>query len=86
MAKLGPEYVGKLPPGAAEDLKAELEQCREMVKLGIAKGVEILPGPGCAVAEHQAGNVYLVGQVPSLPFPGCDRSPCCGCCFNAVLA
>lgn len=76
--------IGKLPPGAAEDLAEALRSYREAAKDGILKGVEILPGPGCAVAEAQAGTVYPVDQVPSLPLPGCERSPCCACDYSPV--
>ena len=69
MSNLGPDYVGKLPPGASKDLNATLRQCRKLEKDGIIKGVKILPGPGCAVAEAQIGTVYSVDQVPKLPLP-----------------
>ena len=85
MTKLGPEHVGKLPPGAAEDLAESLRNYREASKEGIVKGVEILPGPGCAMAEAQAGTVYPVDRVPSLPLHGCTRSPCCGCDYSPVM-
>jgi hypothetical protein len=84
MARLGPEHIGKLPPGAAEDLARELSEARELAKEGIVKGVKILAGPGCAVAEAQEGTVYPVDQVPALPLPGCQRSPCCGCDYLMV--
>lgn len=85
MSKLGPEYVGKLPPGAVEELRKSLHDYRQMAKEGFVKAVEILPGPGCAIAEAQAGTAYHVDRVPALPLPGCKRSPCCGCCYNAVV-
>lgn len=85
MPRLGPEFIGKLPPGAAEDLADALEQYRESAREGIVKGVQILPGPGCAVAEAQAGQVYPVDQVPSLPLPGCRRAPCCACDYCPVM-
>jgi hypothetical protein len=85
MAKLGPEYIGKLPPGAAKDLQRELREIQASAKFGIVKGVKILPGPGCTIAEAQAEKVYPLDQVPNLPLPGCDRSPCCGCCYLAAL-
>jgi hypothetical protein len=84
VSKLGPEYIGKLPPGAAEELKSTLRQYRDLAKDGFVKGITILPGPGCAVAEAQEGTVYPVNQVPSLPLRGCSRSPCCGCCYSTV--
>ena len=85
MTKLGPEYVGKLPPGAKEDLAVSLKSYREAAKDGIIRGIEILPGPGCSVAEAQAGTVYSVDNVPNLPLPGCKASPCCGCDYLPVL-
>lgn len=85
MAKLGPEYIGKLPPGAAEDLAQSLRDYRTAAKQGILKGVQILSGPGCAVSEAQEGIVYHVDQVPALPFEGCKRSPCCACCYSPVV-
>lgn len=85
MSKLGPDYVGKLPPGAKEDLAASLKSFRKSAKDGIIRGIEISPGPGCSVAEAQAGTVYSVDDVPSLPLPGCKRSPCCGCDYLPVL-
>ena len=84
MSKLSPEYIGRLPPGAAEELQKSLREYRQLARDGIVKGVEILHGPGCAVAEAQAGTIYPVDRVPSLPLPGCNRSPCCGCCYSAV--
>ena len=86
MAKLGPEYIGKLPPGASEELARELQSCKESAKLGIVKGIKILGGPGCAVSEAQQGTVYPVNKVPKLPFKGCKREPCCGCCYISVLS
>jgi len=85
MARLGPEYVGKLPPGAAEQFAESLAQYRRAAKEGILRGVQVLPGPGCAVSESQAGTVYPVDKVPPLPFKGCTRSPCCACDYSPVV-
>lgn len=85
MAKLGPSYVGKLPPGAADDLAESLRGYKEAARQGIVKGVEILPCSGCAIADAQAGTVYPVDRVPTLPLHGCTRSPCCGCDYSPVL-
>ncbi len=79
------EYVGKLPPGAAEDLDQSLREYIEMAKEGTLQGVQILPGPGCAISEAQEGVVYQLDQVPALPLRGCKRSPCCACCYSPVL-
>jgi hypothetical protein len=84
MAKLGAEYRGKLPPGAEEQIKRELESLRESDELGVLKGVQILSGPGCAVSEAQEGRIYPLSKLPRLPLPGCDRSPCCACCYQGV--
>jgi hypothetical protein len=85
VTRLGPEYRGKLPPGAEDQLKRELEDLREVQQLGLLKGVKILSGPGCAVSEAQEGKIYPLDKVPSLPLPGCDRLPCCACCYVAAL-
>lgn len=85
MSHIGPEFVGKLPPGAAEDLARSLADYRQMAKEGAIKGVKILSGPGCPVSEAQEGTVYLVDRVPTLPLVGCKRSPCCACCYSPVL-
>lgn len=85
MSKLGPEFIGKLPPGAAEQLAESLSEYRKAEKDGLIKGVEILPGPGCQVAEKQAGTVYKANHVPALPLSGCKRSPCCGCDYAAAM-
>jgi hypothetical protein len=85
MTSLGTEFVGRLPPGAAGDLKRSLRDYRQVARHENIKGVKILPGRGCAVAEAQAGTVYSIEQIPGLPLTGCDRAPCCGCCYVAVV-
>ena len=85
MARLGPEFVGKLPPGAAEDLARSLAEYRKSAKEGILNGVRILSGPGCPVSEGQEGTIYRVGEVPALPLKGCKRSPCCACDYSPVV-
>jgi hypothetical protein len=82
MPFLGPEYRGKLPPGRAGPNRRALESYRNAVKLGVLKGVEILPGPGCPVSEAQMDVVYTIESVPALPLTGCNRSPCYGCCYS----
>lgn len=76
-------HSGLLPPGAAEQLSKTLESYRNAK---MVSGVEILPGPDCDIAEAQAGTIYPLDSVPALPFPGCQRSPCCGCCYIPVLS
>jgi len=86
MVNLGTDFIGRLPPGAEEVLKESLETYRELERQGILKGVEIAPpSPGCAVAEAQAGTVYTCDNLPSLPLPGCQRSPCCACDYLPVV-
>ena len=88
MTKLGPEFRGKLPPGGAEQLKRSLKSYREAWKLGALAGVQILPpGPPwlCPVANAQAEAVYPIDAVPRLPFKGCERAPCCACCYGPVV-
>jgi hypothetical protein len=70
-------------PGAKEDLELELLSFRKSRDL--IAGVNVLPGPGCAVAEAQKTVVYDLDKPPVLPFDDCDRSPCCACCFVPVL-
>ena len=73
------EVAGKLPPGAAEQLRKSLDQMRQYRANGIIRGVEICgPGPDCEVSAALNGIVYDVDKVPALPMPGCVRSPC-GC-------
>ncbi len=85
MPKPGNEYQGKLLPGMAETHQAELDKLQEAHRMKILKGVQILSGPGCAVSQAQEGRVYSLRSVPQLPLPGCDRSPCCGCCYQGVV-
>jgi hypothetical protein len=85
MSRLGPEHRGKLPPGRKEQLARSLKGYRLAKASGALKGVKILAGPGCAVSESQQGKIYDLATVPRLPLPGCDRSPCCGCCYSPVV-
>lgn len=72
----------QLPPGSGEQLAKTLRSYRDSK---MVVGVEILPGPGCEIAEAQVGTVYSLDNVPVLPFPDCERSPCCGCCYIPVV-
>jgi hypothetical protein len=85
MAKLGPEFRGKLSPGAAEQNQSSLESYRKAIKQGAKLKVEILGSPDCPVSWAQNGKLYSIDGVPPLPLPGCDRSPCCGCCYAPVV-
>lgn len=84
MVRLGPEYRGKLPPGAAEQNRQALASYRKAASMGVLTGVQILEG-GCAASKSQTGAVYAINNVPSLPLVGCDRSPCCACCYSSVV-
>lgn len=84
MTKLGPEYKGKLPPGAAIQLRKSLASYRKAASMGVRVSVAILPPSDCSVSEAQRGTLYSLDGVPKLPFPGCTRSPCCGCCYSPV--
>jgi hypothetical protein len=85
MARSDPQYVGKLPPDAAEDLNHSLREFREMAKQGVLRGEQILAGPGCAISEAQEGVVYQLDQVLALPLSGCKRSPRCACSHSPVV-
>jgi hypothetical protein len=48
--------------------------------------VEILPGPGCDLAEHHRGVAYTLDRCPEIPIAGCKRDPCCACCYAPIVA
>lgn len=75
MTKLGPEYRGKLPPGAAAQHRKTLASYRQAVREGVRVDVEISPPGGCLISDAQKGVVYSIDGVPSLPLPGCTRLP-----------
>lgn len=76
------DYTGKLLPDAAEQFADLLHQYRSM---GVAE-IQILPAPdGCRAALAQCEATYPIDSIPRLPFPGCDRSPCCACDYLPVL-
>ena len=77
-------YEGKLPPGAAEQLARSLDSWRQSKAMGLNVRVGICSGPGCQLAEALDGQSWALDDVPSLPIPGCIRSPCCGCCYTPV--
>ena len=85
MTKLGPEYRGKLPPGAAAQNRQALASYRKAAHMGVLKGVEILPGGGCPVSDAQKGTVYSISAIPTLPLSGCNRSPYCACCYSPIV-
>ena len=80
------KYIGKLPPGAAEDLSSSLESYIELSRQGIIKGVKVSAGPGCPVAARLAGKVFAMNEIPLLPIAGCVRAPCCGCDYLPAIA
>lgn len=79
------EFIGKLPPGGAEQLELQLRELRDPEVRAQLAGIEILPGPGCALAMSQEGKVYSLDDVPKLPFLGCSREPCCACGYLPVM-
>jgi hypothetical protein len=62
------------------------ERTRASLRDANARGVrvsyEVLPGPGCGIAESQAGALYGDDSLPLLPFPGCTRRLGCACCYT----
>ena len=60
VTRLGPQYVGKLPPSVGEDLRRSLREYRQLAKQGIVTSVKILPVPGCAESEAQEGVCYPI--------------------------
>jgi hypothetical protein len=85
MTKLGREYQGKLPPGAIAELRKSVAGYRKAARSGVRLGVKILPPGDCPVAAAQKEAVYSLDGVPGLPLPGCNRLPCCGCCYSPVV-
>ena len=80
--RLGPEWRGKLPPGAQEQLDRTLAGWRES---GLVTHVEV-DGPGdCPVSEAITGVLFPLGAPPSVPIEGCERLPCCACGYRCVL-
>jgi len=81
------EYRGKLPPGAQEMLDRNVAGWREAESCGLRITVEI-PPPGppwpCPVAEAHAGERFTIDALPPLPWPGCERLPCCCCGYVAI--
>jgi hypothetical protein len=80
--RLGTEFVGKLPPDAQAMLDHTLESWRQSA---LVTGVEVLAAPDCEVAAKFAGMIFPLSSPPQFPLAGCDRSPCCACCYSSVL-
>lgn len=76
---------GTLPPGAAKQLRHALAGYRKARRAGVDVRVEVLGADDCPVSLAQAGTVYDLDSAPELPFDGCERSPCCACCYTAVV-
>src|SRR5262249_6507432 len=85
-ATSGERYRGRLMPGRTALLINQLNSFRQSEREDLEIGVRILtPGPGeCPPGEALATTIFPLNRVPSLPLPGCDRSPCCGCAYVAV--
>lgn len=75
-------------PGVADVHAKTLAGYRDAAEDGVIVGIEIL-SPGmpwpCPIAEAQVGTVYPLNKVPSLPMQGCERAPCCACCYSPVV-
>ena len=88
MRRLGPEWRGKVPPALAEGHKRTLEEIAtipQRVGVGI-QGARIYGCVDCPMSLEYQDIIFPIGSVPSLPLPGCNRSPCCGCCYGPVLS
>lgn len=54
-----------------------LRAFRNAHKLGLLRGVRIVPGPdACEAAQSQAGTEHAGNIVPRLPLAGCMRNHC----------
>ena len=69
---------------AEQNLRA-LDSYREAAHLGVLKGIEILPGVDCPSSTAQAGIVYQLESVPSLPLKDCAHPDKCQCCYSPVV-
>ena len=73
-------YRGKLPPGAQAQLDRLIASDRETAKT-IRLSLMVSAPSDCAVALAQEGTLYSLNDPPPLPFRGCERYPCCACCY-----
>lgn len=78
------DYRGKLRPGADASFARSIRSYREADRLGVLKGVELIGCPDCPISAAHAG-IYTIDNLPALPLPGCNRSPCCGCDYSPVV-
>lgn len=62
-----------------------LERYRDDEANGLRVKVAILCGPNCDISAKYAGKTYSLNRVPEIPFPGCQRLPCCACCYTPVV-
>ena len=63
----------KTPKQIARSLRA----FRNAHRMGLMRGVRIVPGPdACEAARSQYGVEYLGNVVPKLPLPQCTRDHC----------
>jgi hypothetical protein len=69
MKPTGKEFESKLSVARAEQLAITIKRYRQARHLGIRVNLEILPTPGCAICEAQAGRSYTLENVPVLPLP-----------------
>jgi len=80
--RLGPEFVGKLPPGAQDMLDRSLASWRES---GVVAFVQLVPPGDCPSSDPLDGMLFPIDRPPNLPIAGCSRKPCCGCDFVPIL-
>jgi hypothetical protein len=67
----------KTPSQIARSLRAFLRAFRNANRLGLLRGVLILPGVGaCEAARSQQDTEYRGDIVPRLPLPRCTRDRC----------
>ena len=62
-----------------------LDDCMVALKKGVNIKVQILGVPDCPLSLTKKDKSYALDKVPSIPLIGCERSPCCGCCYSADI-
>jgi hypothetical protein len=82
MKPSGKEFEGKLSLARAKLMEIAIERYRKARDIGIKVQLEILPTPGCSVAEAQSGKTYSIENIPVLPMLGCDCRLGCGCFYS----
>ena len=66
-----------LMPKSPSQIARSLRALRNADRLGLVRGVRILPGPNaCEAVVKQFASEYPANAVPSLPLPHCTRDRC----------